>query len=217
MNPSSGALSFPLPPKPNHPSLIHVQRTCNPPVWKDGIIPSYASDTYRTHPPKPPRLVGEKSVFPSTHVPDTYPPNHPSLIHVQRTNTPPAWEDGIFPSYASDTYRTHPPKPPRLVGEKSVFPSTHVPDTYPPNHSSLIHVQRTCNPSAWEDGIIPSYASDTYRTHPPKPPRLVGEKSVFPSTYALETYRTQLLITNRCPTYLQPSYLGRRNHPLLRS
>ena len=29
-------------------------------------------------------------------------PNNPLLINVQRTYTPPAWEDGIFPSYASD-------------------------------------------------------------------------------------------------------------------
>ena len=45
---------------------------------------------------------------------------------------------------------------------------------------------------------------------PPIPPRLVADESVFWSTHAPDTYQAQLPLTNQCPTYLQPSYLGRR-------
>jgi len=77
-----------------------------------------------------------------------------------------------------------------LLVKTDFSPPTPLIRTTPPNYSLLIEVQRTYTPSAWEDGIIPSYASDTYRTQPP--------------------------ITNRSPTYLQPFCLGRRNLPLLR-
>ena len=70
-----------------------------------------------------------------------------------------------------------------------------------PNYTLLIDVQRTYNLPAWEDGIIPYYASDTYQTQllrlryvpnpSPIPLRLVADESVFWSTPAPDTYRTR--------------------------
>ena len=75
-----------------------------------------------------------------------------------------------------------------------------------PNYSLLINVQRTYNPSAWEDGIFPSYASDTTQAHPhwgcgrPRPhiwPAKHGPtcKNRFFTSYALNARKYEVIKT----------------------
>jgi len=77
-----------------------------------------------------------------------------------------------------------------------------------PNYSLLINVQRTYNPSAWEDGIFPSYASDTSQAHPhwgcgrPRPhiwPAKHGPtcKNRFFTSYALNARKYEVIKTSR--------------------
>ena len=78
-----------------------------------------------------------------------------------------------------------------------------------PNYSLLINVQRTYNPSAWEDGIFPSYASDTSQAHPhwgcgrPRPhiwPAKHGPtcKNRFFTSYALNARKYEVIKTKVC-------------------